>query len=107
LDDLLAKANGRKVAGGEMELVTANATLETIAIDWRTKALAAISDPNVAFLLLLIGFYGIILEFWTPGTYLPGVVGAISLIVALTALTALPGDYRALGLLAPGTRLVI
>jgi membrane-bound serine protease (ClpP class) len=107
LDDLLAKANGRKVAGGEMELVTANATLETIAVDWRTKALAAISDPNVAFLLLLIGFYGILLEFWTPGTYLPGVVGAISLIVALTALTALPVDYGALGLLVLGILLMI
>ncbi len=107
LDDLLAKADGRKVAGGETTLTTANATLVPIATDWRTKALAAISDPNVAFLLLLIGFYGILLEFWTPGTYLPGVVGAISLIVALTALTALPVDYGALGLLVLGILLMI
>lgn len=107
LDDVLAQADGRKVAGAETTFATRNAAIVMLAPDWRTKALAAISDPNIAFLLLLIGFYGLILEFWNPGTYLPGVVGAISLIVALTALAALPVNYGALGLLALGILLMI
>src|SRR5258708_6761491 len=78
---------------------TRNAEIIAVAPDWRTKALSAISDPNIAFLLMLIGFYGLILEFWNPGSFAPGVIGAISLIVGLTALTALPVNYGALGLL--------
>jgi len=107
LNDLLAQADGRKVVGAGMTLATRNATIVEIAPDWRTKALSAVADPNVAFLLLLIGFYGLILEFWNPGTYLPGVVGAISLIVALTALTALPVNYGSLGLVVLGIALMI
>jgi membrane-bound serine protease (ClpP class) len=107
LDELLAQADGHKVAGADITLNTKDATLATIAPDWRTEALTAIADPNIAFLLLLIGFYGLLLEFWHPGAYLPGVVGAISLIVALTALTALPVNYGALGLLVLGIGLMI
>jgi membrane-bound serine protease (ClpP class) len=55
----------------------------------------------------LIGFYGLILEFWNPGVFAPGVIGAISLIVGLTALTALPVNYGALGLLVLGVLLMI
>src|SRR5262245_16430109 len=109
LDDLLAKADGRKVmvAGVETTLRTRNAEIVAVAPDWRTKALSAISDPNIAFLLMLIGFYGLILEFWNPGSFAPGVIGAISLIVGLTALTALPVNYGALGLLVLGILLMI
>jgi membrane-bound serine protease (ClpP class) len=107
LNELLAQADGRKVVGADMTLATRNATLVEIAPDWRTKALSAIADPNIAFLLLLIGFYGLILEFWNPGTFAPGVIGAISLIVALTALTALPVNYAALGLVVLGIALMI
>jgi membrane-bound serine protease (ClpP class) len=109
LNDLLAQADGRKVlvAGVETTLRTRNADIVAVAPDWRTKALSAISDPNVAFLLMLIGFYGLILEFWNPGTFAPGVIGAISLIVGLTALTALPVNYGALGLLVLGILLMI
>ena len=107
LNDLLAQADGRKVGGVDGPLAIKNAAIETIAPDWRTLALSVISDPNIAFLLLLIGVYGVILEFWHPGTFLPGVVGAISLIIGLTALTALPVNYGALGLLALGILLMI
>lgn len=109
LNDLLAQADGRKVSvnGHETILNTKNAEIVAVPPDWRTKALSAISDPNVAFLLLMIGFYGLILEFWNPGTFVPGVVGAISLIVGLTALTALPVNYGALGLLVLGVLLMI
>jgi membrane-bound serine protease (ClpP class) len=109
LEGLLAQADGRKVmvAGVETTLRTKNAEIVAVAPDWRTKALSAISDPNIAFLLVLIGFYGLILEFWNPGAFAPGVIGAISLIVGLTALTALPVNYGALGLLVLGILLMI
>jgi len=109
LNDVLAQADGRKVmvAGVETTLQTRNAEIIAVAPDWRTKALSAISDPNIAFLLMLIGFYGLILEFWNPGSFAPGVIGAISLIVGLTALTALPVNYGALGLLILGVLLMI
>ena len=109
LNDTLAQADGRKVmvAGVETTLRTRNAEIVAVAPDWRTKALSAISDPNIAFLLMLIGFYGLILEFWNPGSFAPGVIGAISLIVGLTALTALPVNYGALGLLVLGILLMI
>jgi membrane-bound serine protease (ClpP class) len=109
LSELLAQADGRKVmvAGVETTYRTRNAEIVAVAPDWRTKALSAISDPNIAFLLMLIGFYGLILEFWNPGSFAPGVIGAISLIVGLTALTALPVNYGALGLLMLGILLMI
>src|SRR5262249_10882723 len=93
LNELVAQADGRNEIGTDMSIATRNATQLEISHDWRTKALSAIADPNIAFLLLLIGFYGLILEFWHPGSFAPGVIGAISLIVALTALTALPVNY--------------
>jgi membrane-bound serine protease (ClpP class) len=107
--DLLAKIDGRKlkVNGAEKTLATKGAKIETIEPDLRTKLLSVISDPNVAFLLLMIGFYGLILEFWHPGTFVPGVVGGISLILALIALTALPVNYGALGLIVLGIGLMI
>ena len=95
------------LAGTDTTLATRNATVVTLAPDWRTKALSAISDPNIAFLLMLIGFYGLILEFWNPGVFAPGVIGAICLIVGLTALTALPVNYGALSLLLLGILLMI
>ncbi|MGE0036152.1 MAG: nodulation protein NfeD [Xanthobacteraceae bacterium] len=109
VDDLLAQADGRKVTvdNRELTLATKGATIDTYEPDWRTRALSAIADPNIAFLLLMIGFYGILLEFWNPGTFVPGVVGAISLILALTALSALPVHYGALGLLVLGIALMI
>jgi len=109
LNDLLTQADGRNVtvAGVQTKFATRNAEIIAVAPDWRTKALSAISDPNIAFLLMLIGFYGLILEFWNPGSFAPGVIGAISLIVGLTALTALPVNYGALGLLVLGILLMI
>ncbi len=79
----------------------------TVEPDWRTRLLGVISDPNVAFILLLLGVYGILFEFWSPGTYLPGVVGAVSLILALIALSTLPVQYGALALLLLGIALMV
>jgi membrane-bound serine protease (ClpP class) len=109
IGDVLAQVDGRKmvVNGQERILATKNASLVTFTPGWRTQLLAVISDPNIAFILLMIGVYGILLEFWNPGTFVPGTVGAISLILALTALTVLPVHYGALGLLLLGIALMI
>jgi membrane-bound serine protease (ClpP class) len=109
LEELLAKMDGRKVelANGEKILNSKNAKITTIEPDLRTRLLAVISNPNVAFLLLMIGFYGLIMEFWHPGTFIPGVVGGICLILALVALSALPVNYGALGLLVLGLALML
>jgi membrane-bound serine protease (ClpP class) len=109
IPDLLAQADGRKVTsdGIERTLVTKGKTPIVIEPDLRTRLLGAIADPNIAFILLLIGFYGIVLEFWNPGTFVAGTVGGISLILALTALSALPVHYGALALLVLGIALMI
>jgi membrane-bound serine protease (ClpP class) len=109
VEDLLVQIDGRKVAvqNGERTLATKAAAIVGFEPDWRTRALGVISDPNIAFVLLLIGIYGIILEFWNPGTFVPGVIGAVSLIVALTALSTLPVHYGALILLVLGIALMI
>ena len=109
MNALLAAIDGRtvKVGDAERRLATIGATTTVIEPDWRTRLLAVISDPNVAFILLLIGFYGVVLEFWNPGTLIPGTIGAICIILALTALSALPVHYGALGLLILGMVLMV
>lgn len=106
---LMAAADGRTVTVGKSErtLATKGVTPVVIERDWRTQLLYVISNPNVAFILLMIGFYGIILEFWNPGTFIAGTIGAISLILALIALSALPVHYGALALLLLGIGLMI
>jgi membrane-bound serine protease (ClpP class) len=109
LDDLLAKVDGRRVTISAVEhaLATKGATWTVLDPGWRTRLLGVISDPNIAFVLFLIGIYGLLLEFWHPGGLVAGVVGAVSLLLALTALTALPVQYGALGLVLLGIALMI
>jgi membrane-bound serine protease (ClpP class) len=109
VDELLARIDGRKVqiAGGERTLATKGAETVVLAPDLRTRLLSVISNPNIAFILLMIGIYGLVLEFWNPGTFVPGVVGGICLILALIALSALPINYGALGLLLLGIGLMV
>jgi len=76
--------------------------VERISPDWRSELLAIITNPNIAFVLLLIGIYGLILEFSNPGAILPGVTGVICLLLALYALQVLPVNYAALALIAIG-----
>ena len=106
---LLATAQGRTVRIGE-----ALVTLDTQALqvvrhdpDWRTRLLATITDPNVAYILLLVGIYGLVLEGYNPGGYLPGVVGAICLLLALFAFQVLPVNFAGLGLIALGVALLV
>ncbi|WP_439646379.1 NfeD family protein [Paraburkholderia kururiensis] len=107
--DLLRVLNGRHVASaaGEATLATANAPVLTLAPDWRSRFLSVITDPNVALILLMIGMYGLFFEFANPGFVLPGVAGAISLLVGLFALQLLPVNYVGLGLIFLGLAFLI
>ena len=107
--DLLRQIDGRTVtvAGKPQQLATAGLTIVTMAPDWRTELLTLITNPNVAFILLLIGVYGLILEFFNPGGVAPGLVGAISLLVAFYALALLPINYAGAALVIIGVGLMI
>ncbi|HEX7008122.1 MAG TPA: nodulation protein NfeD [Alphaproteobacteria bacterium] len=109
IPDLLAQADGRRVtvAGKTVALDTGGLRLEEIDPDWRTKLLAAITNPNVALILMMIGIYGLIFEFMNPGALYPGTIGAISLLVGLYALAVLPVNYAGLGLIVLGIALMV
>jgi membrane-bound serine protease (ClpP class) len=107
--DLLRQIDGRvvKVAGKSERLATAGLEVVTAPPDWRTELLAVITDPNVAFLLMLLGVYGLIFEFLNPGAVAPGLVGGISLLVALYALNLLPINYAGAALVLLGIGLMV
>jgi membrane-bound serine protease (ClpP class) len=109
LDDLFAQIDGRtvKVSTGEIRLSTSSLAVERIEIDWRTQLLAVITNPNVAYLLMLIGVYGLLLEGYNPGAILPGVVGGICLLLALYAFQVLSVNYAGLALMVLGISLII
>jgi len=109
LDDLLAQIDGRPVTilGERRYLETATVELLAIEPDWRTRLLAIITNPNIAYILMLIGIYGIIFEFYSPGLIVPGVTGAISLLLALYAFHVLPINYAGLALLLLGLALMV
>ncbi len=108
LTDLLAKLDGRVVkrrgrgdAGdrrhGPVELVP----------DWRSRLLSIISNPNVAYILMLVGIYGLIYEFSNPGAVVPGTVGAVCLVLALYAFQLLPINYAGVALILLGLALMV
>ncbi len=106
--DLLAQANGRKVSVGELSvtLKLEGAEVRDYAPNWRSRFLGVITDPTIAYLLLLAGLYGLVLEALHPGGLLPGVVGAICLLVGLYALQMLPVNYAGLALMVLGVGLL-
>lgn len=108
LPALLDAANGRTVqlATGPKALDLAGATVIRIDPDFRIRLLTAITDPNIAFILLLIGVYGLVFEFSHPGMFAPGVIGAISLVTALYALSLIPVDFAGLALIFLGLALM-
>ncbi len=107
--DLLRKIDGRsiKTRTGVVELATAGATIERIEPDWRTQLLAVVTNPNVAFLLMLAGVYGLVLEASNPGTLVPGIVGVICILLALYAFQVLSVSYTGLGLMLLGLVLIV
>lgn len=108
LDALLAQAHGREVrmADGPYTLELEGAQVVVLAPDLRNRILSVITDPSIAYLLILVGLYGLLLEGYNPGAVVPGVVGAISLLVALYALQILPVNYAGLALIALGVALI-
>jgi membrane-bound serine protease (ClpP class) len=109
IDDLLRAVNGRKVMIGQHERTLATAGIETQRAEpgFMVKLLGAISNPNVALVLMLVGIYGLIFELMNPGSVFPGVVGAISLVLGLYALSELPLDHAGLALLVLGIAFMI
>jgi len=109
LQALLAGVAGRRVrtAAGVRTLAVDEARIERLAPDWRTRLLAVITDPNVAYLLMLLGIYGLIFELANPGYVLPGVVGAICLLLALFAFQVLPINYAGLALMGLGVAFMV
>ena len=104
IDALLAAAHGRtvKMTSGEREISTDGLVVEQVEMDGITRLLSVLSNPNVALILMMLGVYGIIFEFWNPGAVVPGVIGAICLTLGLYALNQLPLDYAGLALIGLG-----
>jgi len=105
---LLAELDGREV---EVAGVTRVLSLDGLGVyqhpvDWRSEFLAVITNPNVAYVLMLIGIYGLIIEFYSPGIGVPGVVGAMCLLLALYAFQVLPVSYSGLALILLGIGLM-
>lgn len=91
-DSLLILLDGREVdlPGGKKGLSLKDARLEKISMTWRDRLLEVISDPNIAYVLMMLGIYGLFFELYNPGTIVPGVIGGICLILAFFAFQTLP-----------------
>jgi membrane-bound serine protease (ClpP class) len=103
--DLLRQLDGRVITlreGVPVRLTTRGASIVKVEQDWRGRLLAVVSDPSLALMLLMLGVYGLLFEFMNPGFVLPGVVGGVSLLLALWGLQMLPINYAGLGLILLG-----
>jgi membrane-bound serine protease (ClpP class) len=109
MGELLQKIDGREVMvqGHARSLKTAGLPIEQQAPDWRSRLLSVITNPNVAYILMLIGIYGLIFEFSNPGAIVPGTVGAIALLLALYSFQLLPINYAGVGLILLGVGLMV
>jgi membrane-bound serine protease (ClpP class) len=107
--DLLRQIDGRTVTvnGKPQRLATASLTVERAPPGWRTELFGLVTNPDVAFILMLIGIYGIVLEFFSPGAVAPGLIGTISLLVSLYALAFIPINYAGAALVLIGIALMI
>jgi len=109
-DELLRQIDGRvvEIAGGDTRhLATREAAREAVDPGWISRLLRVITDPNVAFILMLVGIYGLIFELSSPGAVAPGVIGTICLLLGLYALNMLPINYAGLGLILLGITLLV
>jgi len=109
IPDLLTQIDGRTITVRDRDWVldTASLKVEQLEPDWKAELLGVITSPTVAYLLLLIGIYGLFFEGYNPGAIFPGVIGAICLIIALYAFQMLPVNYAGFALLALGIILMI
>ncbi len=104
LEDLIKKIDGKTIetSKGTKQLQTTDAKIIPYEMGWAEKLLDIISDPNVAYILFLLGIYGLIFELYNPGAIVPGVVGVISLILAFYGMHTLPINYAGLALIVVG-----
>src|SRR6184192_2647632 len=109
LPELLARIDGREVRIDDrtVKLATRELTVVRVKPDWRTQLLAVITNPTVAYGLMLIGIWGLLLEGYNPGAVLPGVAGSICLLIALFAFQILSVNYAGLALVVLGTAMII
>ncbi len=107
--DLLKRLDGRKlkVSDAERVLKTADVVATTLEPDWRTRFLSVITDPSIAYVLILLGIYALVFEFSNPGLVFPGVVGAICVLIALYAFHLLPVNYAGLALMLVGIAFMV
>ncbi|MEH6605539.1 MAG: nodulation protein NfeD [Pseudomonadales bacterium] len=108
IDDLMTQLDGRTVLLGDTAITLATAGVEVYhyPIDWRSEFLAVITNPNIAYLLMMAGIYGLIIEFSNPGFGVPGVLGAVCLLLAMYAFQVLPVSYVGLALILLGVALM-
>ena len=108
LPSLLRQANGREVRVGEVRRKLALDANDVVVLppDWRARLLGVLTEPTVAYLLLLVGLYALVIEAYTPGALFPGVTGAICLLLALYALQVLPVNYAGVALIVLGVGLM-
>ena len=109
LRELLSAVDGREIAlqEGSITLDLTDTVIHEAAPDWRTEFLATITNPSLVLILGMIGFYGIILEFYNPGSLVPGTIGVICLLLAGYSLQLLPVNYAGLALLLVGVGLMV
>src|SRR2546426_2928853 len=107
--DLLKRLDGRKLKAADKEqaLQTAGAVATTLEPDWRTRFLSVVTDPSIAYVLILLGIYALVFEFSNPGLVFPGVVGAICVLIALYAFHLLPVNYAGLALMLVGMAFMV
>ena len=107
--DLMEQLNGRtiNVLGQNIVLKTLQTKIDVVSPDWRSQFLGVIANPNIAYILLLVGLYGIAVEFTHPGAVAPGTVGIISLLLALYAFQLLPVNYTGFALIVVGLGLMV
>lgn len=109
LEQLLNKIDGREITvqGRTVVLDLADVPVIDWSPDWRTELLTVLTNPNVAYILMMIGIYGLLLEFYNPGALVPGVLGAICLVLGLFALQTLPISYAGLALIGLGVAFMV
>jgi len=102
--DLLRQVDGKQVqlATGTKILHTANATIENLEIGFFQKVLSRLSDPNIAYIIMMLGFFGLLFELFNPGAIFPGIIGVICLILAFYSMSSMPVNYAGLALIIFG-----
>jgi len=102
--DLLAQLDGKTVElnNGSKVLHTKNATVSYLEMGFFQKVLSRLSDPNIAYIIMMLGFYGLLFELFSPGAIFPGIVGVICLILAFYSMSSMPVNYAGLALIVFG-----